>query len=137
MELDPSQFLAQGSSDDDSENEQENSQNQSQQNGNGPPILTSLGLTHINSVSNPFASYAVSLALQQPLEFLNLNVIFVSHLSNQLNFRIRMIQQMMTKVKYRVMVESRMPKYQPIVQSVICNSQTVPMLVVMRKTYIK
>lgn len=60
MELDPSQFLAQGSSDDDSENEQGN-RLKSQQNGNGPPILTSLGLTHINSVSNPFSSYAVSL----------------------------------------------------------------------------
>ncbi|KAL7028030.1 hypothetical protein ACKWTF_005702 [Chironomus riparius] len=59
MELDPSQFLAQGSSDDDSENEDSRNQTQSQ-NGNGPPILTSLGLTHINSVSNPFASYANS-----------------------------------------------------------------------------
>jgi hypothetical protein len=55
MELDPSQFLAQGSSDDESEDEQSRIQN-----GNGPPILTSLGLTHINSVQNPFASYAVS-----------------------------------------------------------------------------
>lgn len=56
MELDPSQFLAQGSSDDDSENEDD----ESIKNGNGPPILTSLGLTHINSVSNPYSSLMVS-----------------------------------------------------------------------------
>jgi hypothetical protein len=61
MELDPSQFLAQGSSDEESENEQDVEHNGSEsQNGDGPPILTSLGLTHINSVPNPFASYAVS-----------------------------------------------------------------------------
>jgi hypothetical protein len=59
MELDPSQFLAQGSSDDDDSENEDVEQNGSQ-NGDGPPILTSLGLTHINSVSNPFASYAVS-----------------------------------------------------------------------------
>lgn len=61
MELDPSQFLAQGSSDEESENEQDDEQIRAKNlNGNGPPILTSLGLTHINSVQNPFASYAVS-----------------------------------------------------------------------------
>lgn len=78
MELDPSQFLAQGSSDDDSENEHDMEHNGSEsQNGDGPPILTSLGLTHINSVSNPFASYAVSACLpllnhyiQPPLSFI-------------------------------------------------------------------
>lgn len=63
MELDPSQFLAQGSSDE-SENEQDDGRikTKTSQNGNdGPSILTSLGLTHINSVPNPFASYAVSI----------------------------------------------------------------------------
>lgn len=61
MELDPSQFLAQGSSDDDdSENENE-SRAESLQNGNGPSFLTSLGLTHINSVTpNQYGSLAVS-----------------------------------------------------------------------------
>lgn len=43
MDLDPSQFLA-GSDDDDDDATREE---------NGPPILTSLGLTHINHV-NPF-----------------------------------------------------------------------------------
>ncbi|KAG5683827.1 hypothetical protein PVAND_013090 [Polypedilum vanderplanki] len=57
MELDPTQFLAQGSSDEESEIDHDQN---SSQNGDGPPILTSLGLTHINSVSNPFASYANS-----------------------------------------------------------------------------
>lgn len=57
MELDPSQFLAQGSSEDESDNE---NNRVGLQNGNGPPILTSLGLTHINTVQNPYSSYAVS-----------------------------------------------------------------------------
>lgn len=58
MELDPSQFLAQGSSD---ESDSEEASNRlGLPNGNGPPILTSLGLTHINSVQNPYSSYAVS-----------------------------------------------------------------------------
>lgn len=57
MELDPSQFLALESSDDESDIDDERD---SLQNGNGPPILTSLGLTHINSISmNPYASFAV------------------------------------------------------------------------------
>lgn len=60
MELDPSQFLAQGSSDDESDDDE------SMQNGNGPAFLTSLGLTHINSVpSNPYSSQMVS-SLQFP-----------------------------------------------------------------------
>jgi hypothetical protein len=60
MELDPSQFLAQGSSDD-SENDDERSRAESLQNGNGPSFLTSLGLTHINSVTpSQFGSLAVS-----------------------------------------------------------------------------
>jgi hypothetical protein len=58
MELDPSQFLAQGSSDDESDNEGANGR-LGVPNGNGPPILTSLGLTHINTVQNPYSSYAV------------------------------------------------------------------------------
>lgn len=58
MELDPSQFLAQGSSDDESEIDDEHSRSESLINGNGPPILTSLGLTHINSVpSNPYSTF--------------------------------------------------------------------------------
>ncbi|CRK91218.1 CLUMA_CG004900, isoform A [Clunio marinus] len=58
MELDPSQFLAQGSSDEEEESVNEDSRAGSLLNGNGPPILTSLGLTHVNSIpSNPFASY--------------------------------------------------------------------------------
>lgn len=65
MELDPSQFLAQGSSDDESEIDDELSRSESLQNGNGPPILTSLGLTHINSVSaNPYGSHMVGFAIQ-------------------------------------------------------------------------
>lgn len=59
MELDPSQFLAQGSSEDESDNEVSSSR-LNLPSGNGPPILTSLGLTHINSVQNPYSSYAVS-----------------------------------------------------------------------------
>lgn len=59
MELDPSQFLAQGSSEDESDGEV----NDRLPNGNGPPILTSLGLTHINSVQNPYSSYAVSVKI--------------------------------------------------------------------------
>jgi hypothetical protein len=58
MELDPSQFLAQGSSEDESENDDE----ERLENGNGPPILTSLGLTHVNSIT-PFSSVMVSLHL--------------------------------------------------------------------------
>lgn len=61
MELDPSQFLAQGSSDDDDSDSEEINNRLS--NGNvEPPILTSLGLTHINNVQNqnPYSSYAVS-----------------------------------------------------------------------------
>lgn len=60
MELDPSQFLAQGSSDEDSENEEE-SRSESVQNGDGSAFLTSLGLTHVNSVSqSQFGSLAVN-----------------------------------------------------------------------------
>lgn len=62
MEIDPSQFLArsedeidddESNADDDEDDEDTNGHNDN----NGPPILTSLGLTHINSV-NPF-SYMV------------------------------------------------------------------------------
>ncbi|XP_059615643.1 zinc finger protein hangover-like [Phlebotomus argentipes] len=53
MELDPSQFLA----DNDSEEEY---QNDSAHNDEGPPILTSLGLTHINHV-NPYNYLATDL----------------------------------------------------------------------------
>lgn len=62
MEIDPSQFLArsedeidddESNADDDEDDEDPNGHNDN----NGPPILTSLGLTHINSV-NPF-SYMV------------------------------------------------------------------------------
>jgi hypothetical protein len=61
MELDPSQFLAQGSSDDESDNDDEQSRAESLQNGNGPSFLTSLGLTHVNSVTpSQFGSLAVS-----------------------------------------------------------------------------
>lgn len=60
MELDPTQFLAQDSSDDDSENE-DDEQNRvaSTNNGNDPSILTSLGLQHVNSAT-PYGSLAVS-----------------------------------------------------------------------------
>lgn len=62
MELDPSQFLAQGSSDSDSENDDAASRTASTPNGNGPSFLTSLGLTHINSVTpSQYGSVAVSL----------------------------------------------------------------------------
>jgi hypothetical protein len=64
MELDPSQFLANGSSDEDSDNDGA-IQTANTQNGNGPPILTSLGLTHVNSVStNPFSLYMVSTSMK-------------------------------------------------------------------------
>ena len=61
MEIDPSQFLAseddngddESNAEDDDDDEDANANNDN----NGPPILTSLGLTHINSV-NPF-SYMV------------------------------------------------------------------------------
>lgn len=128
MELDPSQFLAQGSSDDESDNDDDLSRAASIKNGDGPPILTSLGLTHINSVSsNPFASFLVS---------------FHSHLNNVndvnwvlLFFRILMIQQMMTKqVKSPVMVDV-MRKFLPTVPSATCNSRIGRMLVVTRKTF--
>jgi hypothetical protein len=60
MELDPSQFLAQDSSDEESDIDDD----QSILNGSGPPILTSLGLTHVNTVSssNPYASLMVRLS---------------------------------------------------------------------------
>lgn len=65
LELDPSQFLAQGSSDEESENEDIQSTAATLKSGNGPPILTSLGLTHVNSVSaNPYATFMVSLNIQ-------------------------------------------------------------------------
>lgn len=61
MELDPSQFLAQGSSDeDDSDGEVMTNNRLSNGNVEQPTILTSLGLTHINNVQNPYSSYAVS-----------------------------------------------------------------------------
>lgn len=56
MELDPSQFLAPGSSDEESDTDDEHAN--SAQNGTGPSILTSLGLTHINSI-NTFNSHGV------------------------------------------------------------------------------
>lgn len=60
MELDPSQFLAQGSSEDETDNDdEEDSRAEGVPNGNGPPILTSLGLTHINSVPSTFSSFMV------------------------------------------------------------------------------
>lgn len=48
-EMDPSQFLARETEEEETVNEEE---------GGGPPILTSLGLTHINHV-NPY-SFLVS-----------------------------------------------------------------------------
>lgn len=57
MELDPSQFLAPGSSEDESDDE--DSRIEGLPNGNGPTILTSLGLTHINSVTSAFSSFMV------------------------------------------------------------------------------
>jgi hypothetical protein len=64
MELDPTQFLAQGGS---SDEENSDDENQVANNANnGPPhLLASLGLTHINSMQNPFASYAVSYPLNR------------------------------------------------------------------------
>lgn len=56
MELDPTQFLAQDSSDDESGNEDDVP---STKNGDNPSILASLGLTHVNSVT-PYGSLAVS-----------------------------------------------------------------------------
>lgn len=62
MELDPSQFLAQGGSSDDDNDESDNEEvTNNLPNGNDPPILTSLGLTHVNSVQHPYSSYAVCL----------------------------------------------------------------------------
>lgn len=123
MELDPSQFLAQGSSGDDESDIEEGGANNRMglPNGNGPPILTSLGLTHINSVQNPYSSYAVSL---KKSNILKNNIIF---------FRIRMIQQTMTRVKYRVKVAISMLKYQPIAPFAICNFRIVPMPVATRR----
>lgn len=62
MELDPSQFLAQGSSDDDESDSGEinNRASNGKKSQTEPPILTSLGLTHVNNVQNPYSSYAVS-----------------------------------------------------------------------------
>ena len=67
MELDPSQFLAQGSSDEEDDGDDESdSEEINNRASNGkksltePPILTSLGLTHVNNVQNPYSSYAVS-----------------------------------------------------------------------------
>lgn len=62
MELDPSQFLAQGSSDDDESDSEEinNRASNGKKSQTEPPILTSLGLTHVNNVQNPYSSYAVS-----------------------------------------------------------------------------
>ncbi|GAB0094079.1 zinc finger protein hangover [Sergentomyia squamirostris] len=54
MELDPSQFLIDNDTDD------ENYQNDGARSDEGPPILTSLGLTHINHV-NPFNYLATDL----------------------------------------------------------------------------
>lgn len=53
MELDPTQFLAQDSSDEDDD---EQSHSESTTNGTNPSILTSLGLQH---VTTPYASLAV------------------------------------------------------------------------------
>lgn len=76
MEIDPSQFLArsedendddESNADDDEDDEDANGHNDT----NGPPILTSLGLTHINSV-NPF-SYMVIICNIQNCNLIKLN----------------------------------------------------------------
>lgn len=140
MELDPSQFLAQGSSDEEeSESEASGAVRKAlPQNGNGPSILTSLGLTHINSVSNPFASYAVSFFIPMKKKIqLFIAIIFINILFPNIIFRILTIPLMMIRAKYRVMAENRMLKCQPIVPFVICSFQIEPMHDATKKTFTK
>lgn len=84
MEIDPSQFLArsedendddESNADDDEDDEDANGHNDN----NGPPILTSLGLTHINSV-NPF-SYMVIILFQHNCELPNAQITCIYFLS--------------------------------------------------------
>lgn len=120
LELDPSQFLAQGSSDDESDDDE------SIQNGNGPPILTSLGLTHINSVpSNPYSSHMVSLLPAHEAD----------HVDYLLRFRIPMTRRTMTRAKCRVTGDV-MRRFQPTVPCATCSSRIERTLVVTRRTFI-
>lgn len=123
MELDPTQFLAQDSSDDESENDDATSRLQSTKNGNNPSILTSLGLTHVNSVT-PYGSLAVSL-LQTTRESLFQQF---SHILCLSIFRIQMIR----RVKCRATMANK-DKHQRIVRFVICSFQIEQMHVDTRR----
>lgn len=130
MELDPSQFLAQGSSDDESDIDDEQSRAESLQNGNGPPILTSLGLTHINSVTpNPFQSFLVSRYAVNPRSCQVLIAMTVQY------FRIPTNRTMTKPVKCPATVVVTL-KFLPTVPSVICSSRIVPMPDVTKRTFI-
>jgi hypothetical protein len=120
MELDPTQFLAQDSSDEDDD---EQIHSESTTNGTNPSILTSLGLQHVNT---PYGSLAVR--LQTTRETLLNNFLFTFN-TCLYNFRILTI----LLVKFLVTMESKVDKHQRTVQFAIYNFQIEQMLVDMRR----